>query len=141
MSPKGIIEHDVKRPLHGAKGILTNVEGCKFEQASSRLLKGEEFAISAPTSCGVGTSNEEFCGMVFTIEDTITTNNRTINGSSSIDSKYDDLFAMLSQKTMGPFPAVSSVRSNYVAVLPVGQDALLYWIPFLVRQQPEDVAM
>ncbi|GIZ42100.1 hypothetical protein CKM354_000538000 [Cercospora kikuchii] len=105
-------------------------EGCEFEQTSSSILAGQEVPISGPSSCATG-SSEGVCGLDFLIEDTMTISNRTINGTLAVTSEYDDFFEMLSQKTSRPFPAVSSVKSNYVAVLPVGQNGLLYWIPFL----------
>ncbi|CAK1357640.1 unnamed protein product [Cercospora beticola] len=106
-------------------------EGCEFEQISSSILAGQEVPISGPSSCGAGGGSEVVCGLDFLIGDTLTTSNRTINGTLAVTSEYDDFFEMLSQTTSKPFPAASSMRSNFVAVLPVGQNALLYWIPFL----------
>lgn len=109
-------------------------EGCEFQQISSSILAGQEVPISGPSSCGAGGGSEVVCGLDFLIGDTLTTSNRTINGTLAVSSEYDDFFRMLSQTTSRPFPAASSVRSNFVAVLPVGQNALLYWIALLVRQ-------
>ncbi|KAI7185687.1 hypothetical protein KC363_g6992 [Hortaea werneckii] len=60
----------------------------------------------------------------------IMNNNRTINGTSAADAKYDDFFDMLSEIYGRQFPAMSSVETEIQVAKPSGQTVFVTWTPF-----------
>jgi hypothetical protein len=79
-------------------------------------VRNESLTVSSSMGCGA--SNP--CAIGINIDSGIANNNRTINGSSAAEARFDNFFTLLSDRTGHAFPAMSSIELYYNFLGPAG---------------------
>lgn len=113
---------------------------CSFsiENDSTFIRQGlpRDIFAAGLTCAGVNAGSNNYCSMYLT--GSITTDNRTINGTDASDEAYDSFFEVLGRTTMPPrlFPA--SVSFNVSHLEPVQLDTTLFtwWASWNVGRNP-----
>nr|POE54279.1 hypothetical protein CFP56_77803 [Quercus suber] len=72
----------------------------------------------------------DYCVETFSVETDILKNNRTINGASASEPKYDDFFEKLENSTGRMFPALSGITLQYDYVTSPGIEYFIDFTPY-----------
>lgn len=101
---------------------------CTFKQASNYTRTGSTQIVSAGMRC----LSPSFCPYVQSVQTSLTTNNRTINGSSAAAAEYDAFFSLLGNATGRIFPALSALNITYEFGVSGSTSFELGWTPYAV---------
>ncbi|KAI5359935.1 hypothetical protein Slin14017_G094960 [Septoria linicola] len=118
-------------PSHdGALARRQSSGGCtlNIDQNFTSLNQGSK-KVSPSFDC-TNTAGD-FCAFELRVETLIDGNNRTFNGSSAAETRFDDFFDVVSNATMRRFPAMSSTNFTRGVAVPQGQSFFLGWTPIL----------
>jgi hypothetical protein len=94
--------------------------------------RSNSLSVASAVSCDLPTNSSKYCGFGFNINSGINSNNRTINGTTAAEPKFDSFFDLLANRTGHLFPALSSVEFAYSFLAPPGISRLAF-TPVLVR--------
>ncbi|KAF2718951.1 hypothetical protein K431DRAFT_348286 [Polychaeton citri CBS 116435] len=100
---------------------------CDIEMESNyTMTRSSTIQVSAQHGCESG----PFCPFGMAIDTDVTSNNRTINGTSAAEPTYDTFFELLQDKTGRLFPAMSSVELWYEFVVAPTSGFTLGFTPY-----------
>ncbi|KAI7479011.1 hypothetical protein KC351_g7805 [Hortaea werneckii] len=103
--------------------VKRDTGNCNFTEDRTFTQLGRSRKLTATAGAGISAFGQN-------VDTGITNNNRTINGTSAADAKYDGFFDVLSEKYGRQFPAMSSIETEIQFGKPGGQSVYVAWTPF-----------